>query len=503
MKKLIATILTVTLLLCAVSCAESQSAEAEILAPDEPRAGTLRISTMAVDDYDAMYKLIQAFEEANSDVTVEIDYCFDEFNRPQISMSDLDAGSTIDWQNEIKTMQDNFLMRTIAKISSDEPPDVIISLNGMNFVKQTESGMLVDFNEYIKADPAFAKEEYFENILKASEINGKLTYFPVGYSFKMMTLNSAVTSRLDSFIDKDEYSYAELMDYYDEAVAQGIISPEDADLIYGDKGKARFFDIEEPDYINFEAQNANFKSQEFIDFLEKTDEIPTARKDIGEGSPMAEGRRFYDAVIDYQMFGGSAEFVEFNQIEDMRNAFLSLTESYPGLAYEDLVMEFPNVSPQKFLVSSMGKRQMEVWDNLVIPQTAQNKALAWEFVKFCVAEQSEVEDDAGNIYLNAVAWPINKANARKVLEKTINDSDDRGIEIPRPPLTEEDMAKAEETWNAAMELFFTEDAEYVNSALYGFADVSDELNNFYYKKLITAEECAAQIQSKTEILMKE
>ena len=114
-----------------------------------------------------------------------------------------------------------------------------------------------------------------------------------------------------------------------------------------------------------------------------------------------------------------------------------------------------------------------------IANSSTNKELAWEFIKYYISEkelpntlESEYAEKYYSVY-NAFV-PINKENLDQLIGQSL---------------------KLIDQWNQSRT---TEQAE---GEIYGL--LCDELNNYYYFDLLTAEEVAAKLQNKMKIFLQE
>ncbi len=64
-------------------------------------------------------------------------------------------------------------------------------------IKTKNSGYFENLNQYIDADPNFDRDDYYDNILRAAEVDGKLYQIPEGFYYVMFRLNKNITDELN------------------------------------------------------------------------------------------------------------------------------------------------------------------------------------------------------------------------------------------------------------------------------------------------------------------
>ena len=83
-------------------------------------------------------------------------------------------------------------------------------------IKTKNSGYFEDLNQYIDADPNFDRDDYYDNILRAAEVDGKLYQIPEGFYYVMLRLNKNITDELNYEVP-DEMDINDLYALYQQA----------------------------------------------------------------------------------------------------------------------------------------------------------------------------------------------------------------------------------------------------------------------------------------------
>ena len=101
-----------------------------------------------------------------------------------------------------------------ALLNSDYPPDLIMVL-GHQVLSLARGGHLADIYELIDNDPESERSDFFENVLEAFEVDGRLVAFPMLFSPQMVGISANMPeSIIDKFVEKQFISAAEISQLY-------------------------------------------------------------------------------------------------------------------------------------------------------------------------------------------------------------------------------------------------------------------------------------------------
>jgi len=226
------------------------------------------------------------------------------------------------------------MMKFNTELISGNVPD-IIALSEINTKRLVAAGVLEDLYPYIEKDSEINKEDFFPNVLKAAEIDGKL-YTTVS-KINVITLLGA--SKLVGDIPGWTYS-----DLY-EALAK---MPEGCDILDQYITKENMLQmlliLNMNDLVDWTTGKCNFNSQEFIDALKFTEHFPltydydemeeyeSTDERVQKGKQMLV--EFYASSIsdliwaDYeQTFGGDYTYIGFPS-NDRDGSILYLADGY-------------------------------------------------------------------------------------------------------------------------------------------------------------------------------
>lgn len=102
------------------------------------------------------------------------------------------------FDNDVTDEQYNEGLNTLlTELASDQRADIYDATYLPSEIKTKGSGYFEDLNQYIDADPNFNRDDYYDNILRAAEVDGKLYQIPEGFYCVMLRLNRNITDELN------------------------------------------------------------------------------------------------------------------------------------------------------------------------------------------------------------------------------------------------------------------------------------------------------------------
>lgn len=216
-----------------------------------------------------------------------------------------------------------------------------------------------DLNELMEQDGNFFKEDYFINILDALYEDGKLYYMPLNaeplyYSIKHQFKDAADLS----FGVRDTMNLRQMLDIYARIPSNEVLYLVDNPNI-------------QPNYVTLAYDLLTLKPEERTMF------------DI---TPQNEGilRHLFKIPIMDNMTINKLKYGEINglvnsvfsrYIGTLINSERGRFFDYPGSVY----------TSQIGVAAEDGKGYFTIYDRLIINEACENKALAWEFAKFCAS----------------------------------------------------------------------------------------------------------------------
>lgn len=262
-----------------------------------------------------------------------------------------------DGDTEWETAQQNFDM----DIASGKLDIVDLSSDESLATKYMSQGALTDLNPYLDNDPDIKREELFDNVLRASEIDGKLPFITHSFSVETMMVNSDYIDVGDSWTLEQ---FVEARKKY----------PDKEFISYADKLSILYYCIlfGGDDFVDYSNGTCSFDSQEFIDVL-----------NLANSFPSADQITYSDDYDSWEAIQNGDVLVEMITMGDTSSYYLYKTLmgghiSIPG---------FP---------SSNGN------GNAIMPQSmmgmsssCKNKDAAWSFLKILLSEEFEKDNGWG------------------------------------------------------------------------------------------------------------
>lgn len=145
---------------------------------------------------------------------------------------------------------------------SGNVPD-LICLDNLNAEKYATKGMFADLGAMLDADEDISREDFLPNILKASEIKGKLYRLPTSFSIRSLigktsVVGDRVTWTWEDFVKlMKQYPDAEMISEFSRATLMETFLP----LVIGD-------------FIDYNTGKSNFTDGSFANFLEFAKTLP-------------------------------------------------------------------------------------------------------------------------------------------------------------------------------------------------------------------------------------
>lgn len=325
---------------------------------------------------------------------------------------------------------------------------------------------------------------YYTNIFKAMEYKNGLYAMPLSFQYDMVYISKplAESAGID-YSSLKNISYTEMIDIY-EKVKKTHPSPEEFYLMPGIVKEA-FFNYESVDFFDIETGKANFESDEFLQHLKLTKNLNTVYH--------PETKEW-----DFTRVGvGNEDFL----IKDFM--FSKFTTS--NIDMKNMMIEFKNTIDPVPFTSSKGKKPFSnLLSTYAISQNSKNKELAWEFLKYCASakdlpsfETEEDEEKYSLMFLGNI--PINIENFytyfKYSFESEIKWFEENGVEANwKFENGEEKEKNIQETLDQIHEWNQQRNVLVGNLELTHL--LKEELENYYYYDLATAEETAGIIQNK-------
>ena len=323
----------------------------------------------------------------------------------------------------------------------------------------------------MKNDPDIEIENYYTNIFEALETaDGQLPVLPMAVVFTPLIFNDYMMEALGVDVTKaypDGVGWRDLVDLFQRALEEGVA--DEGTYFAKDQSPALLDIYEISSFVDLRNEQAYFESQDFLEYLQAMDSLPFERS-------FAEGGLFGSSSAT---FSPSNYFVQTSDV------------TLYGLGYWEPTMTFAGNTTPVLYRANGGEYVFTTSGTYGIPSSGENKELAWEFLKFMADEQDydtfEVEPALKELQYSALHFhriPINRVNFQNVCGKIYNE------------MFRERLFEKFDGFVKKMNMFHFSDGQL------GLA-LAESQTAYYDNNLITAEECAQQMQERAEIYLKE
>lgn len=374
------------------------------------------------------------------------------------------------------------LTKLTTEIMAGNMPDIIALDSELPYRQMAAKGLLEDLYPYIDADPELDRDDYFQNVFSALEVNGGLYDAAAGFGIITAVGATSVVG------DKPGWTYD---DYY-AALATMPEGCEGFDFGYDKNNLLTIcLALDLDDYMDWSTGECHFDSENFVKLLEFAN----------------QGQKEFD----YENYEYSAEDSSVNRIKEGKQMLTIATFYSPDFMYGNYSQTFgaPVTCigfPTMHGVGSM----MVIADGYAMSSTCSNKEAAWQFIRTFMTEK--YQNDC--YYL-----PTNK----NVFEKQLKDAmvveyqkdpngnyllDENGERIPVSKgsvsdgiNTYEVYATTEEEAQQLREVTAT--TTKMMNLDQSIMDIVSEQAAAYFSGQKTAEEVAKLIQSKASIYINE
>ena len=428
---------------------ESRPSPGELFPVEENTefSGTLTISTSIGSEM--LENWAAAFEAAYPNVEVEIDAGFDSVAAAARAE---EQGGGLGAENQ----------QNLVELFSGTAGD-IVELTTAPYQRYMESGLFWDLNQFMDSDPDFHREDYYTNVLEAWETEeGELPVVGT-VAPQLMYFNKEVLDDLGLQLLKDYpegMNYQEILSLYREALEKGALE-EGAPL--GKYMSPTSFDaFENLNYLDRDVTASHFDDPGYVEYLTAMKKVPT-------------GTAPFSVAASFEPFVGKEDLVNLGGIQFSNLSELSGLTSELGGVFQTYRLE-------------NGGTAFRGMNMFGITAGCENPELAWEFLKFMISQkdfpdQLHLYGDKDEVYreLYGGNLPIHRGNLQALCDAYFQDS---GV-----------FEAADRLMKQFTSLQFQE-GELGASLFEIYLD-------YYQHDLITAEECAKQLQERAWIYFNE
>ena len=468
MKKLISMLVAICLLLALFACSNAdqeaiyssalaegkgesagnavQSVQSMAPASEDDLSGELTLRTPVAGDTLNYYAIF--FHQLHPNVTIHVEPTFTD---------------AAEWARNPQRHTEQLAVELMSGEAGD-----LVDIGMMTYAKYASSGLFEDLNQWMDNDPDIHREDFYQNVLGELEIHGELFQMPVNWNYITLYFNLNMTTDLGVDVLKrfpDGVNYKQAVELFEEMKEAGIITEE---TFFAPNQSAAFFDeIVAGDFVDLESGTCTFDSPEFVDYLEAVDSLP------------------WDHTMKQGMDYGS-NWIMFSPRDYFCNRYVVSVQSMAGANGQTAGL---SCTPAILCRTVGGGYPFQVSSSLAITSFSENKELAWEFIKFVVNTREFPEEikpynyvDGWNLdALYCSYMPVNRENY---------------LGAARGMGWSDLLIQQFDEYNKQMDTYLSLSAE-LNYAL---LDIKED---FFDNNLITAEECAQQMQERAELYLKE
>lgn len=410
---------------------------------------------------------------ADSSITDKISEFNKQNNGYRITVEDYSKYSEYD--SETETLINSPSKQLQLDIAAGKVPDMIVTYDYSVISTLAAKDALTDLYPLLDKSKDLSRDDIMPNVLKASEIDGKLCSVSPFFEVTTMTVRT-------EFADKEGWTFDEMLETYnkhkDKMTLTNINSREYAMSLFVYKCT---------DFLDYEKGTCSFDSPEFIKILEFCNQFPG----IEEKAEETDDSGFYydDGALD------------------LRNGKILLSELYMSsprdYAYEKQGRFGTDITMAGYPGKDGNGGRLSFQNNFAILESSQNKEQCWEFISMFF----EKEYNRDKMW----SFPSTVSAFEQCMKESMSkpyyfDENNKKVEfddsfyvgdkdIPIKPLTQEEVD------------FLT---DYIKNTTVISDNYSDDVTDIigeevsaYFAGEKTAEEAAAMIQNRAGLLISE
>lgn len=341
-----------------------------------------------------------------------VEYNKDPQKKSRIVVKDYSDEPTIFPQKEVS--EEKRLSETIDKVYLDlkahTGPDILVNFGEYS---QFNSGeILTDLNTLIDGEGGINREDYFDNLFRACEKDGKLYQIPILFSANGMVLN-------EKYADgKTSWTYEEMVNTKDNLPGNMTLFPETpkAKLLEellrstGDK------------FIDYENEKVSFDDPQFKSILEACMRLGSDRtenqifwaEDPRDGvlEPKEKLQQGMVAAITCKI----SDPMDFAEVRDLGGGSSGVMIGAPGC--DGMSMQYVT--------------------SIAIPKDSSAKDEAWEFIRFLLQKEQQTQGTISNY-----AFPVHRGACQELMERFKTNSANVKDRVAKDPTLEYMLALPE------------------------------------------------------------
>ena len=359
-----------------------------------------------------------------------------------------------------------------AEIAAGQGPDIIIANGGTDFMNYAAKGLFTDLYKFLDEDPDFNRSDYFENVLKACEYDGKLVFLAPYFYINTLAGKKSLLG------DRQSWTFEEMTEFEKNL-------PAGSQLMFAETREdfmSTCMAVDINSYINTAEHKCNFDTDEFKALLTFVKDLPARTDDFYE--------KLYSDGVDYENMYRNDKYV-------LTDAYLSGFENYRSLIQDTFGEEITLIG---YPSASGNGSALGIYEMFAISSKCKHADGAWDFVKLVISDDHQ----------STVSWgiPLSIKRFNELAEESMKEQKDDDVilyresiyssyasEGQRKPLTQKEVDQ------------FTEYVKSVNSYS---SYLDDNISNIIYEEAAPffegqkgVDEVATIIQSRISIYLNE
>lgn len=354
--------------------------------------------------------------------------------------------------------------KVFLEMRSGTGPDLL--LNFTDFGEFENEEVLCDLNPYIDGSSGINRNEYYDNIFRAFETDGKLFQMP------LVVQGLGLLGNADMVGDRSGWTYADFL-----SMCKGL--PDGSTAFFDKTAEDFMVEILSSDisyYVNYATCEAKFDSQEFKDLLElaKFCEVSRTRQSVGddyEGDPVLDGLAAKSWALVSYLLDGADNVARYKKLNFGRLSFTG----------------FPSVSGEGF--GAMANMSVG------ISSFSDHKDEAWDFEMYLLEKDSLV--DLGGSYGIPVSREAVDEKIKmqtEMIEKRNEGTSDDPAGISKYSIEDSDIAR------------YIEQIEHINRKIANYPAIMNVVKEeaaAYFAGQKSVDDVCAIIQNRVELILQE
>ncbi|WP_027398897.1 ABC transporter substrate-binding protein [Anaerovorax odorimutans] len=491
MKKWIAVLCAVTLVISATGCEQSEEETVKNIL-NEKLSGEITVSCYDTMSYkDALEKAAKAFEKKNPGTKINIE-CF----APMPEQKEMeDGGATIVTMTagDDEQQRTDYISKINTELMSGKGSD-ILAMDVLPYYKYADGGQLENLQNYMDADSSFDIKDYRKNILDAMEYKGGQYILPLDYMFYYLTYDTSLfdENEKQSLQNNSKFTYNQLIEA-GKIPFQRVNKNSDGQIKmfdeFADAGMLReLLSADYEKFIDVKNRKVNLTDGSFVKLLKSV-------KKYGE-----DGYLKLDSGSNEFSMEDYKKMTQAKYIYRTKGNFFLLDEAFkrvgidPENSFDVMAGDESNDKLLGLLTNKEGNINFKYTQAYGINSNSENKGLAWAFIKFLID---------GNTQSFSIGLPINNEACLEKCKSDIlglslgeNTMDQQGKELT------EEQKKVYETYKKLIEKY---------SASLNCCPIKDDTIDtmiekevsYYFDGSKTANEVANILQKKIELYLNE